>query len=114
MEVHPMQRFQPVLDFIEASLDRKLAVSDLASLVGLSAPRFSHAFKDEVGVAPYRYVLERRVARARELLPSKDCTIATIASEVGFSSQSRFSQCFLRCFGTTPSAYRYALNRGVL
>jgi AraC family transcriptional regulator len=114
MEVHPMQRFQPVLDFIESSLDRKLTVSDLASLVGLSAPRFAHAFKAEVGIAPYRYVLERRIARARELLPSRDHTIAAIALEVGFSSQSRFGQFFLRCFGTTPSAYRYALNRGVL
>lgn len=61
-------RFKPVLEFIEESLDRDVGLFELASLVGLSFTHFPHAFKAAYGVAPYRYILKRRVERAKQLL----------------------------------------------
>jgi AraC-like DNA-binding protein len=101
-------RFKPVLDHIEDTLESDTTLSDLAALTGLSVSRFSHAFNATYGIAPHRYILQRRIDRAKMLLSSSNATIAAISSRVGFSSQSRFTQIFTRHTGLTPSAYRRA------
>jgi AraC-like DNA-binding protein len=100
------KRFQPVLDFVEESLDRDVGLFELASLTGLSVTHFAHAFKATYGVSPYRYILQRRVERAKILLRTSEDTIAAIAARIGFSSQSRFSQTFASVTGVSPSACR--------
>jgi transcriptional regulator GlxA family with amidase domain len=99
-------RFTVVFEHIEENLDGDVTLVNLASLVGLSVSRFSHTFKAAFGVAPYRYILQRRLAKAKALLRNSEATIAEIAACVGFSSQSRFSQMFAQSTGVTPSAYR--------
>jgi AraC-like DNA-binding protein len=99
-------RFKTVLDYIDSALDEDISLHFLAQLVGLSSSHFSHAFKSKYGVAPYHYILQRRVMRAKSLLRLTDDTVAEIAVDVGFSSQSRFSVVFSRHTGFTPSAYR--------
>jgi AraC family transcriptional regulator len=104
-----MTRFNAVLDFIEEVLDDDVSIADLASMAGLSVSRFAHAFKAAHGVAPYRYILQRRIERAMVLLRTGNETIAMTAAQVGFSSESHFGQMFARTVGTTPSAYRSAV-----
>lgn len=104
-------RFERVLDYIEEHLERNIRLIELASLAGLSVARFAHAFKAEYGLAPYRYILQRRIERSKRLLRTTDATIATVAARLGFSSQSKFSSMFARDVGTPPSAYRSELFR---
>src|SRR5271156_1642393 len=99
-------RFKPVLEYIEDTLESDASLSDLASLIGLSVSHFSHAFNAAYGVAPHRYILQRRIDRAKALLRNSGATVAAISARVGFSSQSRFAQIFARHTGITPSAYR--------
>jgi AraC-like DNA-binding protein len=99
-------RFKLVLDYIEEHLDHDIGLFELASLAGLSVTHFAHAFKATYQVPPYRYILERRIARAKVLLCTTNETIARIAARVGFPSQSRFSHLFSRLTKTTPSNYR--------
>jgi AraC family transcriptional regulator len=106
-----MARFKLVLDYIEEHLDHDIGLFELASLAGLSVTHFAHAFKATYHVPPYRYILERRIARAKVLLCTTNETIAMIAARVGFPSQSRFSQLFSRLTGLTPSNYRATGSR---
>jgi AraC family transcriptional regulator len=99
-------RFTIVFEHIEDNLESGVNLIDLASLMALSVSHFSHAFKAAFGVAPYRYILQRRISVAKALLRNSDSTVAAIAARVGFSSQSRFSQIFAQMTGITPSAYR--------
>lgn len=99
-------RFKLVLDFIEESLDRDIGLHELASLADLSVTHFAHAFKTSYGVSPYRYISQRRVKRAETLLRTTGDTVAGIARRVGYTSQSRFSQMFVKLTGSSPSAYR--------
>jgi AraC family transcriptional regulator len=99
-------RFAVVLEHIEDHLESGVGLDELASMMGLSVSRFSHTFKATFGVAPYRYIVHRRIAKAKTLLRTSDSTVAAIAARVGFSSQSRFSQMFAHKTGVTPSAYR--------
>ena len=101
-------RFRTVVEYIETSLDKEIGLFELASMVGMSVTHFSHAFKARFGIAPYRYVLQRRIERAKVLLRTTNDTVATIAVRVGFSSQSSFGATFARATGMTPSAYRDA------
>lgn len=99
-------RFRRVLAYINDNLDRSISLVELASIMGLSPSRFSHVFKIAHGIAPYRYILRRRIEAAKARLCNCDATIATISWQVGFSSESRFRQIFVRYTGATPSAYR--------
>jgi AraC family transcriptional regulator len=104
----PRSRFTPATDFVEEHLDRKIGLSEMASLVALSVSQFAHAFKAEYGVSPHRYLTVRRIERAKALLRTTDDTVASIAQRAGFASQAHFSESFGKVVGVTPTAYRHA------
>ena len=65
MEFHlvrrsPDPRIQSTFAFIAANLDRRIRLTDLARLSGLSAARFSHLFALATGMTPGKYVRELR------------------------------------------------------
>jgi len=100
-----------VFDHIERSLGRSdLSVEELAGVAHLSPYHFSRAFKLATGMAPHRFVLERRVARARLHLGAGRESIAEIAYATGFSSQAHFSSMFQRFTGMTPKQYRQSVR----
>jgi AraC family transcriptional regulator len=57
-------------------------------------------------LTPHRYVIERRIERARQLLEQCELSIATIAVDTGFASQSHLTEFFRRSVGVTPAVYR--------
>ena len=107
----PAAQLRRVTDYIEANLETDVGLAELAGLVGLSPHHFGQAFKASIGMPPYRYVIQRRVVRARELLLSSRQPAAEIAAQVGFSSQSHMIFQFRKLTGMTPSRYRR--ERGV-
>ncbi len=95
-----------VTDHVDAHLDQTIQVSDLARLVGLSDAHFARAFKQTVGMAPHRFVVERRLERGKRMLADTEDSIALIASACGFADQAHFSRAFSQTFGLSPSALR--------
>jgi AraC family transcriptional regulator len=95
-----------VIEYIDAHLSDELSVTDLAAITGLSPHHFGQAFKAMTGRPPHRYVIEKRIHRARALLRDVDRPIAEIADVVGFSSQSHFTMNFRRLTGITPDRFR--------
>lgn len=100
-------RLRRVLDYIEHNLDRNLTLIELAEVAALQVNHFARAFKQATRQPPHRYVLMRRLARAREMLRSSNESIACIAYALGFSSQAHFTSVFARYVGTTPGRYRF-------
>ena len=82
------------------------SVPGLAREVGLSAGHLAEVFTREVGVPPHRYLVERRVERATELLAGTDLPLTAIATELGFASSSHFSRVFKDLVRVTPRDYR--------
>jgi len=103
-----------VQDYIETNIAADIALSDLARLVNMPVDSFAQRFHAATGIAPYAYVIERRVRRAEALLRTTDMEIAAIASAVGFSSQSHLTTTFRRISGMTPRAYRARFFSGIL
>jgi len=96
---------------IDAELAGDLRLPTLARRAGMSTSRFSHWFREQMGIAPHAYVLEARLARARELLQGGERSLLEIALEVGFASQSCLHVSFRRRIGMTPSEYRTRYSR---
>ena len=97
---------QRVIEFVETNLSSDIGLADLAEVIGLSRFHFVRSFKKTTGVAPYQYLLRRRIERAQVLLRQGGLSIGEIALSVGFKSAARFNRAFRRICGTTPSAYR--------
>src|SRR6516162_5001864 len=104
------ERLKRVYDYIEAHLDDRLTLTDLAGVACLSPYHFSRSFKQAVGVGPQRYVMHRRVERAKALMCRTDQSLAVIAREVGFADQSHLTSVFRREIGLTPGHFRAALT----
>lgn len=98
-----------VIDYVDEHLGQNLKLRDLAELAGMSTCYFASLFKQATGQSPHQFIVQRRLARSRQLLRS-DGPIADIALQCGFSSQSHLTRLFRKQFGTTPKAYRDALS----
>ncbi len=99
----PTWRLRNVLEYVEAHLDDDLTLAELATVAGFSVSHFKSLFKQSVGVPVHRYVLERRVERARLLLLEGGRSMTDIALEAGFTHPSHMARCMRRVLGRSPS-----------
>ena len=97
------------IDYIQSNLDKKLSLKAMAEQVDMGRYYFATQFKQAMGISPYQYVIEQRVAKAKQLLRQQERSLLEIASDCGFSSQSHFNKVFRQYTGTTPKAYREQL-----
>jgi AraC-like DNA-binding protein len=86
-------------------------VADLAAGTGLSTTHLAELFTRDVGVPPHRYLLERRIERAAELLAGTDLPVTAVALEVGFGSGQHLARAFRAATGCTPRDYRRSHQR---
>lgn len=91
-----------VLEFVEAHLDQRLTLGELASLVGLSVPHFKVLFRETLGMPVHQYVVQRRVERAKALLLQGRLSASQIALDTGFAHQSHMAHWMGRLLGVTP------------
>jgi len=106
-ESHPSEgALRLVCDYIEANLSGDLHLDSLGQMMGLGPDRFGEVFRSAFGVSPYRYVLRRRIDRARVLLHSTSLTITEIAVQLGFADHAHFTSTFRRLTEVTPSRFR--------
>lgn len=96
----------PVLALIQGDLAHPWTVEELAQAARLKTTAFTRAFKSATGAAPLRYVIERRVDKARDLLLNSGLPITDIAFELGFSSSQHFANTFKKHVGKTPKEIR--------
>jgi AraC family transcriptional regulator len=92
--------------FIDAHLCGDHSVSDLASECRLSASHFARAFRQSTGMAPHRWIMKRRIERAKELLLEGELDLVQIALICGFFDQSHFTRNFGRSEGHSPGKWR--------
>jgi AraC family transcriptional regulator len=103
----PPHRLNVVKNYIEENLGNPIALHELARLACVSIRHFERAFSQSLGVPPHKYVLERRVSAARDLLLSQpNLNIEEIARQLGFSSSSHLSSAFVRRMGCSPATFR--------
>lgn len=98
-------KLHQIIDYIQANLNEKLSLKIMAQQVDMSKYYFAAQFKQAMGVSPYQYVIEQRIVKAKQLLQQKQRSLAQIALDCGFASQSHFNKVFRQYVGTTPKHY---------
>jgi AraC family transcriptional regulator len=99
-------KLRRVTTYIEAHLQDPLPLATLATVIQLSPNHFATLFKRATGQTPHRYVLECRIARAKQLLAETDMPLSAIGPQVGWTDQSYFTALFRKHVTMTPKAYR--------
>lgn len=92
--------------FVEEHLHEVIPISALAAEANMSVTGFHRWFKQHVGTTPQQWVIQQRVARARQLLEATDAGVEVVASHAGFGTATNMRQHFKRIVGTTPTSYR--------
>lgn len=99
-------RIGAALRAMHADLSRPWTVEELAQVAMMSRSAFSASFKLHVGMAPLEYLIEWRMAIARDALARRTKSISELAFATGYESESAFSTAFRRVVGVSPKQFR--------
>lgn len=91
---------------VDQRLKYELPLDAVSKHVGLSRAAFTRIFRAYFRISFHRYVVQRRIAIARELLIRTDFDLAVIGEETGFCSQSHFATVFRAIAGISPGRFR--------
>jgi AraC family transcriptional regulator len=97
-------------ELLDAHLDGNLTVQELADACGLSLGHFARAFKTTFGKPPHRWLTERRLDKAKDLIINTPLSLSEIAAHCGFADQSTLSRSFKRMHGTGPGIWRRGIT----
>lgn len=100
-------------EFIEANLDQKLHLTDLAAIAGVGVTVLKTLFRNSTGTPVHQYVIRRRVEYARALIATTAMPASEIALVAGFAHQSHMATTMRRILGQTPREIRPNLQRPV-
>jgi AraC-like DNA-binding protein len=90
---------------IHVDVARRWTVEELARIACMSRAVFAERFARKVGMPPMQYLLEWRMALAKDMLRRERPPLAEVADRVGYQSASAFSTAFTRLIGCPPSEF---------
>jgi AraC-like DNA-binding protein len=96
----------PALRAIHRHPDRAWTVEALAARAHVSRAHFAKRFTEVMAQPPLRYLTERRMELAADLLADPEVPVAAAAAAVGYRDPFAFSTAFKRHQGMSPRAYR--------
>ena len=93
-------------ELLSENLSGRIRLSELAAECDLSISHFARSFKASFGVSAHRWLVQRRIERAQELLIETYDSLADIADQAGFSDQAAFTRTFHQIVGVSPGRWR--------
>jgi AraC-like DNA-binding protein len=102
---HDSHRLQGVKELIIEQLGHQFSLDDLAQQAGLSRYHFLRCFKQQFGLSPHAYQLDKRIEKAKRLLQTGKSIIDTSLA-LGFNDQSHFQRNFKKRLAVTPKQYQ--------
>jgi len=97
---------------IHADVARDWSVAELARHAGLSRSAFSDRFTHKVGAPPMEYLIQWRMALAKDMLQHEPMPLEKVAAAIGYESASAFSTAFRRRVGRPPSHFARGFSPG--
>jgi transcriptional regulator GlxA family with amidase domain len=101
-----LRRLLRAKDRMDAASEEEWPVRRLARVSGVSPAHFARSFRDAFGAPPHRYLLTRRIERAKALLRDTDLSITEIAFQTGWNSLGTFGRTFRDITMETPGQLR--------
>ncbi len=98
------------IEFLKENYTGDYSLDDVARVASFSPFHFIRVFKAYTGKTPYRYLLDFKIEKAREMLESECRSVTDICFSCGFNSLSHFTSVFKKKVGAAPSEYRRKIN----
>ena len=89
---------------VEENYTSPISLDELAYLSGRSLSSFKREFQDIYGEPPARWIREKRLSKAHEMLRSSSLSVADVAYSLGFENPTHFSRIFKQQYGMAPSS----------
>ena len=105
-EAEQVQLIREMHDYLLSHMDRRITIEALCHLYPINPTTLKEVFKDVYGTSIAAHLKEHRLERAAQLLRESDASIADVARQVGYESQSKFTVAFKEQYGQLPTAYR--------
>lgn len=105
-EYLPETYFEHALQYIQLNYHKNIQIQDIADYIGITRSYLHYIFTKKEKLSPQKFLLNFRMAKAKELLSSTDTLIKDIALNVGYADSLAFSKIFHNQTGLSPSAYR--------
>jgi AraC family transcriptional regulator, exoenzyme S synthesis regulatory protein ExsA len=96
---------------VESNFENNITIDELAFLCHVSLSTFKRRFTKIYGCAPNKWMLQKRMQRAAELLRNTGAKPSDVYHQVGYESLSSFSQSFKQAYGLTPREYQASLGQ---
>lgn len=101
-----LRRLLRAKDRMDSASHEAWPVRRLARVSGVSEAHFARSFKEAFGLPPHRYLLTRRIERAKTLLRDTELSITEIAFQTGWGSLGTFGRTFRDVTGESPGEFR--------
>lgn len=101
-----VEKFMAVCSYIDEHCTENLTLDDAAEFSGFSKYHFTRLFRQFTGFTFYRYLNQKRIAKAERILADPTLSVTDVAMASGFSSMSAFIRMFKIMKGCTPSEFR--------
>lgn len=79
---------------------------ELADKLSISREHFSRVFKKQLGISPYRFIINKKIDQSKLKLRNTSLPIKAISADLGFTSAVQYSTLFKKYTGVTPGRYR--------
>ena len=99
-------KFVEICDYIDNHCSEDLKLDEVADMSGFSKFYFERLFKQFTGTSFYKYVNQKRIAKASELLIEPGNSVTDVALNCGFMSISSFIRMFKLQKGCTPTEFK--------
>ncbi|MCH5272324.1 MAG: helix-turn-helix transcriptional regulator [Lachnospiraceae bacterium] len=101
-----VEKFMYICQYIDSHCTEELSIEEAAALIGFSKYHFSRLFKQFTNTSFYKYLSQKRISYAENLLTTSNITVTDVAASSGFPSVSAFIRMFKIIKGCTPTEFR--------
>ncbi len=105
---------EQIVQYIHQRYHEPISLESMAEVWNYSIQHLSKQFKRRTGRSPIEYVIQTRIAKAKELLIQTDATVQEIAINVGYSDVFYFTRLFKKQVGSTPIQYKNKAKTGLV
>ena len=105
-QAEQVQLIREIHDYLTEHMDRRITIEELTHRYPINPTTLKEVFKSVYGTSIAAHLKEHRLEKAAQLLRETDLTMAEIARQVGYESQSKFTAAFKEQYGLLPTAYR--------
>jgi len=98
--------YEKILLHIENNLTENISIDELAEEFGIGKHDFFKKFKTSTNITPYKFIVQKKLERSKQLLREFKYTLTDITYLLNFTDQSHFTKSFKKMFGVTPNEFR--------